>query len=57
MIKDYFLISFCTGRSTLGYARLDPKHIRAFSDSFPIFGADEATNFLFWHNRVVEHGL
>jgi hypothetical protein len=57
MIKDYFLVSFRTGRSALGYNRLDPKHIRAFSDSFPIFGADEANNFLFWHNRVVEHGL
>jgi hypothetical protein len=57
MIKDYFLVSFRTGRSATGYARLDPKHIRTFTDSFPIFGADEANNFLFWHNRVVEHGL
>jgi hypothetical protein len=30
MIKDYFLKSFQTGLSSVGYNRLDPKLIRAF---------------------------
>jgi hypothetical protein len=57
MIKDYFLKSFQTGLSSVGYNRLDPKLIRAFQDAFPIFGSEDANNFLFWHNRVVEFGL
>jgi hypothetical protein len=57
ILRDLFITHFCTGASTVGYLRSDPKNMKNFSDSFPLFGSDDVQIFFHWHNDLVQHCL
>jgi hypothetical protein len=57
LVKKFYLSSFNTGLAAVGFSRFDPKNLRQFQESFPIFGPDDVRNYLDWHERVVLHGL
>jgi hypothetical protein len=57
LVKRFYLSSFNTGLAAVGFSRFDPKNLRQFQESFPIFGPDDVRNYLDWHERVVLHGL
>jgi hypothetical protein len=57
ILRDLYITHFRTGASTVGYLRSDPKNMKNFSDSFPLFGSDDVQKFFHWHNDLVQHCL
>jgi hypothetical protein len=57
ILRDLFITHFRTGASTVGYLRSDPKNLKNFSDSFPLFGSNDVQKFFHWHNDLVQHCL
>jgi hypothetical protein len=55
--QKVFLSSFNSGLAAVGFSRFDPKNLRQFQDAFPIFGPDDVSNYLDWHDSVVLHGI
>jgi hypothetical protein len=57
MVREVFIASFRTGPAAIGYSRSDPKNMKNFAESFPIFSSSDVTKFFEWHNNLVHHGL